>query len=52
LVRKKVEYFSESIQCFYNKRIIILEVNDKSIIMFFKKELRDSSMIHLYALAE
>jgi hypothetical protein len=29
-----------------NKRNIILKVDDKSIIMFFKKGLRDSSLIH------
>jgi hypothetical protein len=33
------------IQCFCNKRNIISEVNDKSIIMFLKKGLRDSSLI-------
>jgi hypothetical protein len=44
-VQKKEESLREFIQCFYNKRNIILEVNDKSIIMFFKKGLRDSSLI-------
>jgi hypothetical protein len=33
------------IQCFCNKRNIVPEVDDKSIIMFFKKGLIDSSLI-------
>jgi hypothetical protein len=35
---------------FCNKRNIILEVNDKSIIMFFKKGPRDSSLIRKLAM--
>jgi hypothetical protein len=35
----------EFIQHFCNKRKIILEVDDKSIVMFFKKGLRDPSLI-------
>jgi hypothetical protein len=33
------------IQCFCNKRNIISEVDDKSIVMFFKMGLRDPSLI-------
>jgi hypothetical protein len=40
------ESLREFIQCFCNKRNIILEVDDKSIVMFFKKGLRDPSLIH------
>jgi hypothetical protein len=35
----------EFIQRFCNKRNIILEVDDKSIVMFFKKGLRDLALI-------
>jgi hypothetical protein len=35
----------EFIHCFCNKRNLIPEVDDKSIIMFFKKGLSDSSLI-------
>jgi hypothetical protein len=45
VVQKKGESLREFIQCFYNKRNFITEVNDMSIIMFFKKGLRDSSSI-------
>jgi hypothetical protein len=45
VVQKKGESLWEFIQRFYNKRNIIPEVNDKSIIMFFKKGQRDSSLI-------
>jgi DNA-binding transcriptional regulator PaaX len=45
MVQKKGESLQEFIQCFSNKRNIILEVDDKSIIMFFKKRLMDSSLI-------
>jgi hypothetical protein len=41
----KGESLREFIQCFCNKRNVIPEVDDKSIIMFFKKGLRDSSLI-------
>jgi hypothetical protein len=44
-VQKKEESLWEFIQHFCNKRNIISEVDDKSIIMFFKKGLRDSSLI-------
>jgi hypothetical protein len=44
-MEKKGESLREFIQCFYNKRNIIQEVDDKSIIMFFKKGLKDSSLI-------
>jgi hypothetical protein len=45
VVQKKGVSHREYIQCFYNKRNVILEVDDKSIMMFFKKWLRDSSLI-------
>jgi hypothetical protein len=45
IVQKKGESLQEFIQQFYNKRNIISEVDDKSIVMFFKKGLRDSSLI-------
>jgi hypothetical protein len=45
MVRKKAESLREYIQCFCSKRNIIPEVDEKSIIMFFKKGLRDSSLI-------
>jgi hypothetical protein len=44
-VQKKGESLQEFIHRFCNKRNVIPEVNDKSIIMFFKKGLRDSSLI-------
>jgi hypothetical protein len=45
MVQKKGQSLREFIQRFYNKRNVITEVDDKSIIMFFKKGLRDSSLI-------
>jgi hypothetical protein len=45
IVQKKGESLREFIQCFCNKRNVITEVDDKSIIMFFKKGLVDSSLI-------
>jgi hypothetical protein len=45
VVQKKEESIREFIQCFCSKRNGILEVNDKSTIMFFKNGLRDSSLI-------
>jgi hypothetical protein len=45
IVQKKGESLGEFTQCFYNKRNIIPEVNNKSIIMFLKKGLGDSSVI-------
>jgi hypothetical protein len=50
VIQKKGESRREFIQCFCNKRNIILEVNEKSIIMFFKKGLRDSSLIRKLAM--
>jgi hypothetical protein len=44
-VQKKGESLREFIQRFCNKRNIIPEVDDKSIIMFFKKGLRDRALI-------
>jgi hypothetical protein len=46
VVQKKRESLREFIQQFCNKRNIIPEVDDKSIIMFFKKGVRDLSLIH------
>jgi hypothetical protein len=45
IVQKKGESLWEYIQRFCNKRNVILEVNDKSIVMFCKKGLRDASLI-------
>jgi hypothetical protein len=45
IIQKKGESLREFIQCFCNKRNVITEVDDKSIIMFFKKGLVDSSLI-------
>jgi hypothetical protein len=45
VVQKKGESLWEYIQCIWNKRNVILEVDDKLIVMFFKKGLRDSSLI-------
>jgi hypothetical protein len=50
VVQKKGESLREFIQHFYTKRNIILGVDDKSIIMFFKKGLRDSSLIRSLAM--
>jgi hypothetical protein len=44
VVQKKGESLREYIQRFCNKRNVIPEVDDKSIMMFFKKGLRDSSL--------
>jgi hypothetical protein len=44
-VQKKGESLQEFIQHFSQKRNLIPEVDNKSIIMFFKKGLRDSSLI-------
>jgi hypothetical protein len=56
VVQKKGESLREFIKCFCNKRNLIPKVDNKSIIMFFKKGLRDSSLIRKlamkYALAE
>jgi hypothetical protein len=45
VVQKKGESLQKFIQRFCNKRNIIPKVDDKSIIMFFKRGLRDSSLI-------
>jgi hypothetical protein len=49
-MQKKNESLREFIQRLYNKRNVISEVDDKSIIMFFRKGLRDSSLICKLAL--
>jgi hypothetical protein len=46
VIQKKGESLWEFIQRFCNERNIIPEVDDKSIIMFFKKGVRDPSLIH------
>jgi hypothetical protein len=45
VVQKKGESLQEYIQHFCNKRNVIPEVDDNSIVMFFKKGLSDSSLI-------
>jgi hypothetical protein len=45
VIQKEGESLREFIQHCCNKRNIILEVDDKSIIMFFKKGLRDLPLI-------
>jgi hypothetical protein len=45
MIQKKGESLQEFIQCSCNNRNVTSEVNDKSIIIFFKKGLRDSSLI-------
>jgi hypothetical protein len=50
IIQKKGEYLREFIHRFYNKRNIIPEVNEKSIIMFLKKGLRDPSLIRKLAM--
>jgi hypothetical protein len=45
IVHKKGESLWEYIQHFCSKRNVILEVDDKSIVMLFKKGLRNSSLI-------
>jgi hypothetical protein len=41
-MQKEGKSLHEFIQRFYNKRDVITEVDDKSIIMFFKKGFKDS----------
>jgi hypothetical protein len=45
IMQKEGESLHEFIQRFCNKRNVILEVDDKSITMFFKKGLKDSVLI-------
>jgi hypothetical protein len=45
IIQKKGGSFREFIQRFCNKRNIIPEVDDKYIVIFFKKGLRDLSLI-------
>jgi hypothetical protein len=45
IIQKKGESLWEFIHCFCNKRNVILEVDDKAIIMFFNKGLRDPALI-------
>jgi hypothetical protein len=46
VIQKKGDSLWEFIQRFCNERNIIPEVDDKSIVMFFKKGVRDPSLIH------
>jgi hypothetical protein len=50
MVQKEVESLREFIQRFYNKRNIILEVDNMSIIMFLMKGLKDSALIRRLAM--
>jgi hypothetical protein len=50
VVQKKGETLREFIQRFCNTRNIISEVDDMSIIMFFKKGLRDPSLVRKLAM--
>jgi hypothetical protein len=50
VVQKKGESLKEYIQHFCNKRNVIPEVDDKSIMMFFKKGLRESSLIRMFTM--
>jgi hypothetical protein len=44
-MQKKGDSLQEFIQHFYKKRNVIPEVDEKSIIMFFKKGLKDLTLI-------
>jgi hypothetical protein len=46
IIQKKGESLREFIQLFCNKRSVIPEADDRSNVMFFKKGLKDSSLIH------
>jgi hypothetical protein len=50
IIQKKGESLREFIQCFCNMRNVIPKVDDKSIIMFFKKGLRDPALIRKLAM--
>jgi hypothetical protein len=45
IMQKKGDSLQEFIQHFYKKRNVIPEVDEKSIIMFFKKGLKDLTLI-------
>jgi hypothetical protein len=49
IIQKKGESLQEYIQHLCNRRNVIQEVDDKSIMMFFKKGVRDSSLIRKVA---
>jgi hypothetical protein len=49
-MQKEGEYLREFIQHFCNKRNVTPEVVDKSIVMFFKKSLKDSALIRKLAM--
>jgi hypothetical protein len=50
IMQEEGESLQKFIQRFYNKRNVIPEVDDKSIIMFFKKGLKDSALIRKLAM--
>jgi hypothetical protein len=50
VVQTKGESLREFIQSFFNKRNIILEIDGKSIVMFFMKGLRDPALIRMLAM--
>jgi hypothetical protein len=50
IIQKEGESLWEFIHHFYIKRNIIPKVDDKSIVMFFKKGLKDSDLIHKLAM--
>jgi hypothetical protein len=50
IMQEEGESLQKFIQRFYNKRNVIPEVDDKSIIMFFKKGLNDSALIRKLAM--
>jgi hypothetical protein len=50
IVQKKGESLREFIQCFCNKRNVTPKVDDKSIIVFFNRGLRGSSLIRKLAM--
>jgi hypothetical protein len=50
IMQKEVESLKKFIQHFCNKRNVILDVDDKSINMFFKKGLKDSTLIRKLAM--
>jgi hypothetical protein len=50
IVQKKVESLREYIQRFCNKMNIVLEADDKLIMLFFQKGLREPSLIEKLAM--
>jgi hypothetical protein len=50
IVQKEGESLQEFIQHFCNKRLVALEVDNKSIIIFYKKGLKDSALVRKLAM--